>query len=226
MSDSNSDARGRWLERSLQEQSGISVSHPLSEDSGLSSGSGAMATSQGQLVTSYLVRCALPAGRSLEKYDAEGNLHKLDGAVGVAPEWEDGACDGNCQEWVSACLLAHVNLTGAHVPIWLTASNSAIDWSTSEEYPNEEAAYFGNLFAAEPAAFVCFGKDREVDPIPGRVCVGDAACPYVDPFLAYGGACDVRAACSSHTEGAKREGFESCTVKGRAFSHVVTVWKH
>ena len=218
--------RGRWLEKTLSEQNGVSVSHPLAEDAGLSSGSGAMATPQGQLAMSYLVRCALPADRSLEKYDADGSLHRFEGAIGVAPEWEHGTCDGACQEWVSACLLAHVNLTGVHVPIWLTAAHPAIDWSTSEEYPNEEAGYFGNLFSAQPVAFVCFGRGLQVNPIPGRVCVGDATCPYLDPYLVHGGACDARAACSSHADGSKREGYESCSVEGHAFSHVVTVWKH
>ena len=219
------NARGRWLESALREQGGVSVSHPLSEDSGLGSGTGPMATAQGQLVSAYLVRCALPPGRSLQKFDAQGNLHELTGAVGVAPEWENGTCDEACQEWVSACLLAHVNLTGVHVPIWLTASNKAIDWATSADYPNEEAAYFGNLFASEPTAFVCFGKDRATDPIPGRVCVSDATCPYADPYLSHGGNCEAKTACSLHTEGSAREGYDSCRVGGQSFSHVVTVWK-
>jgi hypothetical protein len=209
----------------MKEQGGISVAHPLSDDAGMSSGTGIMASAEGQLIASYLVRCALPPDRFVEKYDADGNLQRLEGRVGVAPEWESGACDESCQEWVSACMLAHVNLTGEHVGIGLKASHAEIDWSTSAEYPNEEAAYFGNLFAKDPASYVCFGRDVAENPIPGRVCVNDQSCPYVDPYRLQGGSCEASRACSGHTAGSEHQGYESCRVSGQVFSHVITVWK-
>jgi hypothetical protein len=216
---------GLWLANALNRESGVSVAGALSDDSGLASGTGLMASVGGRLVASYLVKCALPPGHSVTKYDETGELQTLQGAVGMAPEWETGACETSCQEWVTACMLAHVNLTGNHVGIWLTSSHPSVDWSTSPDYPNEEAAYFGNLFAPSPKAFVCYGENVRVNPIPGRVCVGDRQCPYADPYLTSGGYCETRSACQTHTEAGERQGYESCKVGGNSWSHTMTTWK-
>ena len=77
-------------------------------------------------------------------------------------------------------MFAHINQTGMHIPLWLDASHENLGWGISDEYPRQEGAYFGNLFAAEPVAYACKGTDADVDPIAGRLCIGQESCPYVD----------------------------------------------
>jgi hypothetical protein len=215
---------GLWLANALRAENGLSAAAGLATDAGLANGVGLMSSENGRLIASYLVRCALPANRALSKYNAAGDPIVLQGAIGVAPEWEEAACGAGCQEWVSACLLAHVNLTGNHVPIWLTGEHPAIDWATSVDFPEQEAGFFGNLFSEPPRAYVCYGDDVAVDPIPGRVCVGAVSCPYLDPYLAQGGSC--RSACAVHGTGSGLgDGYAACAAAGETFSRVITTWK-
>ena len=127
---------------------------------------------------------------------------------------------------MSACLLAHVNLTGRRVGIWLTADHPAVDLTTSTAYPLEEAAYFGNLFSGAPEAYVCYGRQAAERPIAGRVCTGSRGCPYVDPYAFAGGSCEALSSCSpGHAPSGERSGYTDCRVGERTWSHVVTAWK-
>ena len=87
------------------------------------------------------MRCALPATTSITK-----GSYTFQGLLGLAPQWQNGACDTNCQEAVSACLLAHVNTAGLHIPLWIVAQNPIVGWGQDPEFPNQEAAFFGNVF--------------------------------------------------------------------------------
>jgi hypothetical protein len=86
---------------------------------------------------------------------------ELRGALGVASSWATGECDLACQERVSACMLARVNAWGTPVALSVRTSD-VVDQGqlTSYElqtYTVEEGAFFGNLFAAEPALYSCTG---------------------------------------------------------------------
>ena len=96
---------------------------------------------EGRDQVAYLVRCALPANTSITK-----GSYTFQGLLGMAPQWQNGACDTNCQENVSACMLAHVNTAGIHVPLWIVAQNAAVGWGQDPEFPNQEGAFFGNVF--------------------------------------------------------------------------------
>ena len=220
------DSASHWLVAALRPRGGVSILAGLESDAGLAGGAGLMASEDGRRVASYVVKCALPSDRSLEKLDAAGNVHVLRGSVGVAPEWEHGACDQSCQEWVSACLLGHVNLTGQHVGIWLTAEHPAIDLEKSRDFPLEEASYFGNVFAFVPEAYVCYGRDAKERPIAGRVCTDDASCPYTDPYSFAGGDCNALGTCTpGHLSSGERSGYTECRVGDHVWSRVVTSWK-
>jgi hypothetical protein len=185
-----------------------------------------MESTQGQLVVGYIVKCALPAGHSVTKYDGEGNLHTFEGSIGVGAEWETGACGSSCQEWMTACLLSHVNLTGQHVNVWMTAEHAAINLEKSDDFPLEESAFFGNLFSDAPEAYVCHGENADDHPIAGRVCDGASTCPYANPYVSGGGACSSRNACSAaRTESGDTSGYASCRVGSSTWQNIVTVWK-
>jgi hypothetical protein len=149
---------------------GISI-NGLSTSGGLSWTSGLMTTASGREAVKYMVKCAFPSGHRLTAQDnaVPPNTYTFDGAIGVAPELEFGTCDLNCQERVSACMLAHVNNSGVHVGIWLVGPDNGIGWETSPDYPYMEAAYFGNLFMANPKGNYCAGNNLSAGASLGRL---------------------------------------------------------
>src|SRR3982751_4411161 len=119
---------------------GLSLTSGLATKAGLFAKSGLMTASDGRDQVASLVRCALPANASITK-----GSYTFQGLMGMAPQWKNGACDTTCQENVSACMLAHVNTAGIHVPLWLVAQNAAVGWGQDPGFPNQEAAFFGNV---------------------------------------------------------------------------------
>jgi len=55
---------------------------------GLNSFNGLMSTFSGRITTSYLVKCALPAGRKISKQDQSNNWYTYQGAIGVGAGWK------------------------------------------------------------------------------------------------------------------------------------------
>lgn len=179
---------GVWVNNGLHDPDvgGIDPSHSLASPEGLATDHGLLLDPDRLDTVRYLVECALPAGRSIIK-EVDGELLELEGALGLAPEWEDDACDEDCQEWVSACLLARTNVGGHTVRVWMRADHSAIGEGTSLLYPSYEASFFGNLFAAAPSEHYCQGT--VVGPLlaqlHGRTCsavLGDP-CGFVEHSL-------------------------------------------
>src|SRR6185503_10953656 len=133
---------------------GLSVRNGLSTITGLSTTTGLMTTAEGRKTVEYLVRCALPSTRKITKAYA-GVTYTFAGGIGVAPEWETGSCGTACQEWISACMLAHVNTKGQHIGLWMVGSNPALGWGYTSDYPFQEGSFFGNIFVDPPVANYC-----------------------------------------------------------------------
>jgi len=159
---------------------GLNLASGLRTASGLSSGTGLMSSADGRITVSYLVRCALPAGRTITKSDQYGKSYTYAGQIGVAPEWETSTCTGTCERWVSACMLAPVNTTGDHYPLWLVAQNPSIGWGLDSAFPFQEGSFFGDIFTSPPYAYYCGGRDFGISPIPGRIGAAQTAPPYTN----------------------------------------------
>jgi hypothetical protein len=206
---------------------GLSLSG-LSLPSGLSSTSGLMTTSGGRQVVQYMIKCAYPSGQSFTKQDQYGNSYTFPGSIGIAPELATGPCDLDCQERISACMLAHVNNSGQHISIWMVGPDPAIGWASSPLYPYQEGAYFGNIFAAPWQGYYCAGNDMASGEVPGRLGSPLASNVYVDKYGA-GGLCKQPAACT-----VTNNGYTNCTdpapqapyAAGHKWTHVVTVWRN
>ena len=86
-----------------------------------------MTTSGGRKTISYLVKCALSAGDTLVKQDQNGTNYTYAGGIGLCPAWKNGGVYANatCMEGLSACMIAHVNTAGIHVPLWLDSNDPA-----------------------------------------------------------------------------------------------------
>lgn len=150
---------------------------------------------------SFIVSCALPEEDSIE-VKVDGVSYSFDGDLGLAPEWgkKRGSCDENCQEWVSACLLARVNYRGEHVMISLRGKNPALSSTKWERarYDNPEATYFGNVFHKPQSLFACLAPGKRSIP---RVCGPSLEnCPI-----------DVVGECEDVCDGPKQDGsFSDC----------------
>ncbi len=104
----------------------------------------------------YVVRCSLPAGESLSYQDpTSGSSYTWEGELGLAPGWAGGESISEAeQQLVSACLAAHVNKFGLHVPLSVlgrTAQQQPIPYTSDElqSFSRREACFFGNLFTNE-----------------------------------------------------------------------------
>jgi hypothetical protein len=124
----------------------------------------------------YVIECALPEGESIVK-NVSGVTVEFEGAMGLAPEWQDSACDQDCQEWVSACVLARTNVSGETVPLWLTGDHPELGFTTAPSYNHYEASFFGNLFAGPNQAYVCpvgQGAGAVLSQLQGRTCSNES----------------------------------------------------
>jgi hypothetical protein len=174
----------------LGSNNGLFAINGLRSINGLSTSNGLMTTSDGRTTVEYLVRCALAAGTTLVKQDQYAKSYTFNGELGLAPQWADSACDTNCQEIVSACMMAHINTAGVHIPLWVVAQNPAVGWGLDPGYPNQEGSFFGNIFGlgchgtdqSKVAAFYCNGRAYDKDVVPGRIGANQNNAPYTDPF--------------------------------------------
>jgi hypothetical protein len=168
---------------------------------------------------SYLVECALPAGESVT-YRVEGTRYRFQGDMGLAPEWKDGPCRGNCQRWITACMLARLNKTGDHVQISMRGPHDglALDRNEAQEFTKREAAYYGNMFDSAHKIYACYSPGTPSIP---RVC-GDSlnGCP-----MNVVGSCD-RACRDDARDGSFRDCGDRANVyrANRVFDEVITVF--
>ena len=119
----------------------------------------------------YVVECALPEGSEVTKL-VDGDLVTFEGQLGLAPEWEDDACDQDCQEWVTACVLARTNVSGQTVALQLKGDHAALDGNLDLAYPIYEASFFGNLFVSQSKQYMCPGPlvGPLLAQLEGRTC--------------------------------------------------------
>ncbi len=205
--------------------------NPLST-TGLTSSTYLMNSADGRSTLSYLVRCALPAGRTINKTDSTGAPYSFAGGIGLTPQWETGTCDSTCQQWISACMLAHVNTAGIHVPIWVVGQNSYLGWGQSTDFPNQEGTFFGNIFALNTAghtdAYYCEGPGFNKTVVDGRLGSNQVGAPYRDMFAS--GYCNINGCTQSDalTNGVA-DGYKACGMGDgamNAWNTMVTVWRN
>jgi hypothetical protein len=155
----------------------------------------------------YVVSCALDDGDDVT-IKVDGTKYVFPGSLGLAPDWGKkwGFCDGECQRWVSACVLARVDAAGVKRMISIRGDNKALkpDGQELRTYTDREATYFGNVFIRNQPRFLCLSPDKTGDQ---RVC-GDSMtnCPMT-----------VVGSCDDDCGDTDRYGtFDDCSDRGRA----------
>jgi len=240
----------------VQSANGVNILNGMSTTNGIQTFNGYMTTSGGRKVVSYLARCALASNDSLTKQDQYGNSYTYQGALGLCPAWKNGgiATDGPCQEWLSACLMAHINTSGIHIPIWLDADfprsadgTSGIGWGIDTvNFPRQEGSFFGNLMMTgslasvgmptvnAPVAYYCDGDGFTQGPngdVAGRLGAGQNATPYVNPYAGNAStlcrdAPGMVAQYSNGTGQGNPDGYKKLDASGTPWNHIVTVWRN
>jgi hypothetical protein len=186
-------------------------------------------TQQGRDILKYFARCALEEGQALVA-DVDGKLNVFPGVIGLAPKWVKRPLTLSEQRWVSACLLAHVNMHGVHVPINIRGPHPKLRDLTAEDkkFKIEEGAFFGNLFDSKDDKFTCVGNRHEKDDLSKflrlRNCTELSEEKPARTVCDFGlcGACDGANAICARGPGY----FKSCRdpASGREYREVVTIY--
>ncbi|RKH54490.1 hypothetical protein D7X55_34470 [Corallococcus sp. AB049A] len=128
------------------------------------------------MVMAYVVKCAVPEGETRTfQSTATGTSYTWQGSLGLAPGWSSGKPATVAeQQVVSACLAAHANKYGMHIPLSAlgrTASGAEVAWSAEELslFSEKEACFFGNLFANE-GLFAARDRDFSTAESSTRAC--------------------------------------------------------
>ena len=125
-----------------------------------------LATADGREVYSYTISCALPDHVTIEadvagapdsappetNYTCSNGRCSFAGSLGLATDWIDHKLSPKGQRWVTACLLARVNLheTAEAVSLRGVAPQLIVSQDEAELYHLEEGAFWGNLFDDTP----------------------------------------------------------------------------
>jgi hypothetical protein len=147
------------------------------------------------MVMTYLVRCAVPAGQT-RSYKHGNTTYSWQGLLGLAPFWSTGTAISQMeQDLVSACLGAHANRFGVHVPfsiVGFKGDQTLLTFQPGEAaaYPNPEGAFFGNIFNGGEV-YSCSSNLTNADGISGpRECaMGDMPTNVCSPLVDTGSLC-------------------------------------
>jgi len=164
-------------------------------------------TASARQVLSYAAGCALGADQTLS-YTVDGTTTTLQGAMAIAPAWTGRSLTASEAAWVSACVLARVNLTSQVVQISARGAEAGLATTAGEQadYQVEEGAFWGNAFVdlGTIDGYACDGVDQAADDsygdLPLRECAqpdGTALSSLTPCGFHYAGLCGSACATSS-----------------------------
>jgi len=179
------------------------------------------------MVMQYVAKCAAPLGTYYSwKNPSTGVTYSWYGLLGLAPAFAAGAAPTTAeQQVITACLAAHVNMYGVHVPIAVegrTAKGVQIPIGSGEltTYSVREACFFGNLFNGDG---VFGGPDHSswnAKTSTARACVFDTA--YKDTATQCPPIFQIGFCSSNCVEDATKTFYETCTYNGKTYKPLVT----
>ena len=191
----------------------------------LRAGSDLESSSAGRDMLKYIVRCALPHGRSID-VPHDGSHDRLDGEFGLAPDWSHAPLSEAGRRWVSACVLGFVNALGVHVLVSMRSAQENLKATVTDEerktFAYREAAFYGDIFSTTPVAYVCRGNDTGSSPARDkRLCSDPSEQPGISRcgMVIAGNCADVCA-----TEDPVDHAFSHCRGGDRTYDEVVTVF--
>jgi hypothetical protein len=216
------------------------MANGLNSANGLYSTSGYMTNEHGRMIVQYLARCALPSGTNLVKSDQYGINYTFGGGLGLAPTYYSGGCGPDCSQALSACMMAHINSSGTHIPLWMDSPDSSVGWGVSPAFPTREGTFFGQLMVTNAEnnldAYYCNGPGVDQNVVPGRLGADQGTVPYANAYptaAGMDGLCDTthvvkgydHGHCTPHLTNGVEDGETSCALNGATYTHPLTVWR-
>jgi hypothetical protein len=179
------------------------------------------------VVMSYIVRCAVASGQTRTYTNASSGItYTWNGLFGLAPTWSGGNVPPVAeQQLITACLAAHVNKFGVHVPISVLGRDSkgvAIPLAANEltDYSAKEACFFGNVFADEGVFAAADHSAWALNKSSPRACGTDyktSASTTDCPPLYQAGACGTLCTLDS-----SKNFYKSCSYNGKTYLPITT----
>ena len=179
-------------------------------------------------VMKYVIQCAMGSGQQLKyTHPTTQKTYTWNGLLGLTPDWASGKAPSEVeQQLVSACLAAHGNKYGAHVPISILGRNAKdkeipLAHNELNLYPNREACFFGNLFKSEGLYVANDGTRLSSTESATRMCglvnTDGTVREECEP-LAFIGSCATY--CQPGGPGGRF--YEKCTYNGKQYRPLVT----
>lgn len=220
---------------------------------GALSGNALSTAGLGVQLIKYAVRCALADNVCIDvpvtandtnvPEECVNGVCHFCGNLNLAPGWQTTPLSLSQEKWVSACLLAHVNIDGVSIPISVRDAVSGniprVQSPESNNYDAPEAAFYGNVFTPNANGvyekYVC-NAGASAAP-PGRVC-GLNAAGALDCAMTFTGSCAGYAIGMDDEEptGAAACGYIDALPNGAAgqchsptgstWSQVITIYNH
>ncbi|MCP3058713.1 hypothetical protein LXT21_08015 [Myxococcus sp. K38C18041901] len=188
-------------------------------------------------VMSYVVTCAVAAGQTRTFTNpVTGVQYTWLGSLGLATNWANGVGATPAeQQVVSACLAAHANKYGLHVPISVlgrvavTNPNTpapAIPYTQAELdlYSEREACYFGNLFdgtgvfAANDQPYLA--AERSTPRTCGLASSATQQCPPITHLGMCATLCTPARVTNANNVTTDLPYYESCTHNGKTYQPI------
>src|SRR5262249_45704965 len=137
----------------------------------------------------YVVQCAMAPGDD-RSVNVDGKTQMFRGVFGLLPSWTSGNAMTDFENrLLAACLGAHVNPVGAHVPISIRGPGVRIDAGEPELFPIREGAFFAiDDGTGALTAYACSadsgphqGDDSRLCSEPGRCLsvIGLGSCSHI-----------------------------------------------
>jgi len=169
----------------------------------------------------YVVECALPEGQAWKPKTSNGTQLEYFGRFGLAPDYLSKPLSLVEQEWMTSCLLVHVNAFGKHILISIRSVQTiGVTEEEIQKFELYEGAFFGNAFAQYGSVFSCQGTPEqqalaESPDRQWRVCT-DPSHPNCPTSIGY---------CSDHCMNYVKDfGYSSCLVNGTTWDQVLNVY--
>ena len=214
----------------LSTVNGLSITNGLATVNGLSTTNGLMTTAGGPQ-PGRVHRPLRPAGDRVDHQEGSvrQELHVPRACSAWRPQWQNGACDTNCQENVSACLLAHINTAGIHVPLWIVSSapggrlgpGSGVPEPGGELLRQRVRARRARHRPDQGADVLLHGREVQRQPARGPHRL-DADEPALRQSVRqHHASCSGASRCAAADYPYQADGFKACN----GWNNVVTVWR-
>lgn len=140
----------------------------------------------------YIVQCAMAPGDD-RTVSVDGKTHTLRGVFGLLPSWTSGNAMTDFENGLlTACLAAHVNPLGAHVPISIRGPGIRVDPGEPELFPIREGAFFAiDDGTGALARYACSADSGPHQGDDSRLCSEPGRCLSVIGLGSCSGLCQL-----------------------------------